>query len=906
MNGFARRGQNSFDAGRPQMLRPADAPKGSALVDSYRHNSLNGFPKEKPKSNPMNPDRAQSSVLVDLKDAVQVHLLAETALFDSKEYEILSQEEVDNLKKQCQLLNQRIEQTRSSLAIQTKYRDAALSMSRLYSPRSEGKRKSFMGNRGSGGSDAAREAEQELDTIQKKCEDLASELWALERRIMEPKQKLLEHTAGILQHTHKTTKQTTTPSSKVPLVNGVPASPESMYTTSNGRDSMDFLDDGFVFDEASLYRSFDMSEAFGAPSRQNTFEIPLKSPIREQNKQLLEESDKLREENEQLRAQMESLLSEVNELRDRDSDQWRLISDTETKLEAFNSQLRAVIVKTDPARNSSYGKPPSGQAEPGDMIGSHLEYLENGLFVIGDSQGNSAAVASKVQALNLQIQDVLLDVNPSHPSPPDLSRGVDDQITYLQDSLRTVEDELQRVADLANSGSADKQASEQSEAVLMGLWDIIQSGYADIRSRKQDRRKTRMEKGLEPDEDDMSDRESFDVDEAYSLSAFSTKIQWLYSQATKLQEQKGVLKRQIKQQRELNNKSDSEKDQAMRDKIDELEQARMRLGEAEKETDNVRAQLSAAFEDLEQLQNGRSEEAAEVEGALEEARGQLKDRNDQLKDRNDKIAALERDTRDVQARLATAEANIDTIAAQLKEANDAKDAAEKAVEEKQTEIKAKEEELGQMTGMVAEYKMEATLAKAELDGAYGTRKERAAEVAALHNSSESAKLQNRVEALEQELKATAKDLTDVVKQSLESEKKIGDLEDELDRVKTERSRLRDEKDKVAGELEQRLEEATGVVEERLEREIARLRKEKEQVQDELDNQRLRSATGPLSPGGTTKTSFLTDSYRVGLRAERKKFEEQMRAEQIVRRKLEDELRSLKRAHGPGKSPLSPR
>ncbi|OTA65099.1 hypothetical protein K449DRAFT_420831 [Hypoxylon sp. EC38] len=897
MNGFASRSSNGFDSRAPPPLRPTIAPRGPALVESYRQDSLNDFERDKPRFNPMNPGRVQSSVLVDLKDPVQVHLLTETALLDSKEYEILSQEEVDDLKKQCQLLNQRIEQTRANLAIQSKYRDAAISMSKLYSPsKVDGKRRSLLGHRHSGSTDAAREAEHELSTIQKKCEELASELWSLEKRIMEPQRRLLEHTAGILQLTHKAANKSTSRPPRNPIVNGVPASPESMYTTSNGRESIsDFLEDGYTFDEASLYLSFDQSDRFNDRSKQNAIEIPMKSPIRGQNKQLTEETERLREENRELRAQTESLLSEINELRGQGSNQWKLISDTEDKLENFNRQLREVVINADPARNGNYKAVPSGRLEPGDMIGSYLDYLENGLITIAQGQGggNSMEVAEKIQAANAQIQDVLLAANINQPPPPDVDLGVDEQLGYLQDMLQVVEDELQRAANAANENSADRSKSEQSETVLMGLWDIIQSGYADIRQRKQERRKARMEKGLDPDEDMSDGGEAFDLDEPYSLSAFSTKIQWLYTQATKLQEQKGVLKRQIKQQRELNSRSDSEKDQALQDKIEELEEARALLHQQEKETDNVRSQLAQAMEDFERSQMGRNEESA----AMDEAR-------EMLKERNAKIASLEASTRDIQARLATAEANVVAITAQLQEANEAKNAASKVIEEKEKELKAKDEELQQMTGMVAELKMEATLAKAELDGAYGSRKERAAEVAALHNNSESAKMQSRVDSLEKELKATAQDLTDVVKQSLESEKKIGELEDELDRVKAERSRIKDEKDRMDEELEKRLQEATSHIEERLESEIARLRKEKEQIQDELDKERLGSARGPLSPGGT-KTSYLTDSYRLGLRAERKKYEEQLRAEQMVRRKLEDELRSLKRAQGPGKSPLSP-
>lgn len=810
----------------------------------------------------MNPERTQSSVFVNLKDSVQVHLLTETALFDSKEYVILSEDEVDDLKKQCQLLTQRIEQARSNLTIQSKYRDATITMTRLYSP--TGRRKSLLGNRLSGGSDAAREAEAERDAIQKKCEELAAELWSLEQRLMEPQRKLLEHTAGILQHAHKTAKKTAAASSRPPLVNGAPASPESMYTTTNGRNSLDFLGDGFVFDEASLYRSFDMNEGLNTQPRQNPIGIPLKSPVREQNKQLVEETDKLRQENDQLRSENEALLAETEALRRQGSDQWNLISNTETRLEEFNHQLREAVVKADPASNSNYDPVPAAQQEPGSMLDTHLDYLENALPLVGNNHDNGTEVASKLQSLNSQIQDILTSADPNHPQAPPLSEDVEEQLEHLQASLQMVGEQLHRNADMAHLTSASKQKSEQSEAVLMGLWDIIQSGYADIRQRKQERRKARMEKGLTPDEEDLSDSDSTDLNEAYSLPAFSSKVQWLYTQATRLNEQKAVLKRQIKQQRELNSKTDSEKDQQLHDKESELEEAFSRLGRAERETDDVRAQLLQAYEELEDLQSGRSQEST----AIEESREQLKQRNVQ-------IQSLEAETRDMQARLAATEASIEVVSTQLKEANDAKESAEKVIEEREKTIKAKEQELEQMTGMVAELKMETAMTKAELDGAYGSRKERAAEVAALHNASESTKLQIRVQTLERELKATANDLTGVVKQSVESEKKIAELESELDRVKAERNQIRDEQEKVNENLERQLQDAT-IDEEKREAELARLRKEKEQVQDELDKERLKAGHGTASPSGASRTSYLTESYRAGLRAERKKYEEQLR------------------------------
>ena len=310
--------------------------------------------------------------------------------------------------------------------------------------------------------------------------------------------------------------------------------------------------------------------------------------------------------------------------------------------------------------------------------------------------------------------------------------------------------------------------------------------------------------------------------------------------------------------------------------MEELERTQEMLIKAEGETELVREELAHTLENLHNLQQHRSEESSIIDEAQVA-----------LRKRNERIAALEAGTKELQARIAEAEAEIRSITAQLQEANEAKNAAEQAAKEKQAEVDSKQKEieenqkeLGETMGMVAELKMEAALAKAELDGAYGSRKERAAEAAALYDTSETAKQQNRIAALEKELKGTAKDLTDVVQQSLESEKKIGALETELDKVTAERARLRDERERAGQELDRRLREAEEEArhaESRLNEDLARVRRERQQLQDELDNERLRSANmPPLSPGGGPRTSYLTEQYRSGLRAERRKHEEQLK------------------------------
>src|SRR5437667_9934315 len=65
-----------------------------------------------------------------------MHLLVETALGDSQAYEVLAFEEIDELKKEYSLLSNRIEATKRKLVLESKVRDAALSLNRLYAAKS--------------------------------------------------------------------------------------------------------------------------------------------------------------------------------------------------------------------------------------------------------------------------------------------------------------------------------------------------------------------------------------------------------------------------------------------------------------------------------------------------------------------------------------------------------------------------------------------------------------------------------------------------------------------------------------------------------------------------------------------------------------------------------------------------
>ncbi|KAJ5318835.1 uncharacterized protein N7506_011539 [Penicillium brevicompactum] len=223
------------------------APLGKSLVDGYR-DSLDPQHDDRSRYNPLNTAHPRSSALLNANDPVALYLLTETAIGDSINYEVLSFEEVENLKKEASVLSSRIVGTRRKLALETKLRDAAQSLGRLYSPPSPRSSGEYAGNTHrrsrsifgrSGTSEALDKSDSELAVSQRRCEQLAQELWRLEGRSQKINQRLLEHTAGVLQMTHK----------------GLKKGPKNA--------ALDNAYDEHEFDDRSLYRTNEHLDQFG-------------------------------------------------------------------------------------------------------------------------------------------------------------------------------------------------------------------------------------------------------------------------------------------------------------------------------------------------------------------------------------------------------------------------------------------------------------------------------------------------------------------------------------------------------------------------------------------------------------------------------------------------------------------
>lgn len=675
-----------------------------------------------------------------------MHLLMETAIGDSQQYGVMSFEEADDLKKEVAVLSTRIDATKRKLAIESKIRDASTSLNRLYTPSSRDSitdstvkptpkrhRRSIMSR--SSGSDLLNKTDEELAASTKKCEDLAQELWRLEKRLQEAQRRLLEHTAGVLQMTHKGFLEEEAPSQQANGINGY----------ANGTHDAPVLNVGGEFDDSSFYRTLDS---------------------------LLEPDDG--RSNNHVAAAFEQ--------------QTQSILETERKIFDFNRRLKDSIAQASAGRQILPAPPAPDLADQGSTeatLQSQLVYLEKGLDTMQRShvdtlQGykqSAYAAEERLEDLNNQLHGIITrssrDPNPQHPLPPEVSgKSPQEQIAFLEGGLDTLEQNVQQLKDDSQDSTSRSLAHEekagQYEGTIQSLWQNLLVEEEKWRQQNQ-----------APNDRSATPKEN------YSLESFAAKVQSLYTRSAGLQEQKDILSRQIQQQRELNSQSDTQKDTRLAGLTIELEQVRRDLEATSKEHESGNNALKAQL------------------AASDEAKGQLLV---ELQDKHQEISGLE-------SRLQTVMADQERQAANAK-------SQEEIIQAKSIEAEKARHEMEDFEGEMVRLQTELTVARAELDGAYGTRAQRAAEVAshpallqeisdlkerntALEtNSHGNAELNQRVQTLQKELSETIGEFELMTKASIEYEKEREHLEVTIDglrdRCESLETQLSDEKVKWLG------------------------------------------------------------------------------------------------------------
>ena len=631
-----------------------------------------------------------------------MHLLMETAIGDSKGYGVLSYEELEELKRERTTLLSRADATRRKLALESKLRDAAQSLNRLYStkgrrestesdvnasPTSPKKlRRNFLGSRNSN-ADTLSRTDDEFAASTRKCEELNNELSALEKRLEVVQRKVLEHTAGVLQMTHKGLKKN--------IRRGeLPRSPESMMSTNHRSvPAFDGIDD---FDERSFYRSNGYDE--DSPQGHGTM---------------------------------------LNGKPQAPGAQTQALADAEHRLKDVNTRLRDMIMRADPDQKME--PPPQlsndqANMNPETQIQEHLGYLAVGLDTIEANQ----------------------------------ARTVHDAQRSIHESADKLEDVNMRLHDMLERTSTTGQALMTMPVGSQGKSMQAQLAFA------------------------------------------TTALDRLNQRLDMYIEQKEILGRQIQQQRNVNFKSDAQKDAQIADLTNELDEAKRLQQIEEREAQSLHDQINLLMEQLDSarqeatlMEQQHSMSSSNALQAEKEARRQAEaDVLAQLKSKQDQHTQLQADivglrqSHDLQMQDHLTKVNNLT----------------KAKEEADVEVQRCHAEMKQLESEVVRAQTDLTVVRAELDGAYGTRAQRAADVSmnpaiqkeiddlndknaelqrhidylqSEHNAvgAGSADLQSKVEVLQKELKETIEDYELMTRASIEFEKERDQLESQIDSLR---------------------------------------------------------------------------------------------------------------------------
>ncbi|KAL8936727.1 MAG: hypothetical protein Q9211_004046 [Gyalolechia sp. 1 TL-2023] len=809
MNGHNRRFSSSssineptYGAGQHAQIEPSSQTLLNGYRDTLQNPDLYGDPKTARRS------MSRSSGALDSHDPVSMHLLMETAMGESRYYGILSIEELDGLKKELALLSSRIDATKRKLVLENKIRDAARSFNRLDSPSNrdsiregfgrspKGHRRSILGSKGSL-SDLLNKHDDEWAASTRKCEELAQELWRLERRKQDSQRRLLEHTAGVLQMTHTGFLKNQTP----------PQSPVGLSHYRTGQDVMTPNDSFYDFDDSSFYRTLDS---------------------------LLE---------------MDDWSIGSNSLpKDSFAAQTRAISETERRLESLTNRLQDFIAQASAGRSPVPKDPISGGGDggvPEKTIQAQLDQLENALEQI---QKDRDSAISEAQHLTTK------------------------------------------------SGLYEERVGHY-ETTLMGLWEVLASNPGQSRQQESQRDSSGSEQS----------NDSSGSDVQFSLEGFQDRVRTLHSRHGNLREQKKILTRQIQQQRELNGKSDAQKDLQISELTMNLEQTQAALEIKQNEEKEARDELILVTQHLDKarqeatLQEQQRESSAR--NALEAERQAWKEAEDQLLAdlgaEQHKIDRLEAELADTKDDLGIAKA---AMRAELDESERRLQQSLAQMEAKTQAAEKANEEMKGLEGEMVRLHTELTVAKAELDGAYGTRAQRAAEMAphpAIQKeldelNERNTRLLQDVASLQSQHDALKADNAELKQRTHTLQRELGDTIGEYETMT--KASIEFEKDREA-----------------LEASLDRLRDRSEELEGQLGEEKLKwmGFKGPMAGGsrdastpGPTSANVLKNEFKKMMREMRAENMKALRLEQEERRKLEAVIRTLKRDQTPAKSPLN--
>ncbi|KAF2860727.1 hypothetical protein K470DRAFT_257743 [Piedraia hortae CBS 480.64] len=480
---------------------------------------LNGYsfgpePTESPLASPK-----EAPVTGEVQqDAVGRHLLHESALADVQGFQVLNMDQVDDLKKEKSRLETRIEATRRKLVLESKVRDAANNLQRLYSasspkarigsgvpPSPDSPRRSRdslllrrSSIRDSTLSKAEDDAASEAAASSKKLEELHADLDTLRDQQQEVERKLLRHTAAVLAKPwHQTTH-----------------SPMPWNTSP----------------EDDLTAEFDLIRDISPSGR--SLKDELRAQHEQQISQIQSRVDRL---NSQLRLILNqpSPQSPTGEISDHLTQLETHLSALQTEFQTLQTQSQAINTRLQDL-NSRF---PESEIPPDPSPESQLSALTINLLSL---QQSSQATSSTLHGHETHLQTLWLNLNPDETTKgsftlPELTS----QILTLQNDHTTLQSTHQSLTEEHTTALQTLQ-SHESELIRLTSELAITKAELDAAHGSRSERAAR-EAALAQPTQDINEWKSRATNLESELNGMTSAFEDLMREAIRLERERGQL-----------------------------------------------------------------------------------------------------------------------------------------------------------------------------------------------------------------------------------------------------------------------------------------------------------------------------------------------------------------------------
>ena len=731
----------------------------------------------------------------------------ETALNDSQYYQILSPEEVDELKKRLAVVSSKIDTTKKKLALETKLRDAAQSINKLNKAHEASRdrvsaparkhSRNFLGSKSGSvdfsASNVSAKAEADFQESVKKCEDLKQEVWQLEHWERELQTTLLEHTAGILQMTHGETTE-----------------------SRKGSDPYSYHD-GM---QGNLGNNLG---AFGGNSQYAPY------------------------------AGIDNTLDYFNSQGGKDSEDYRkqtqLIADVENKVEDLNYRLRDIIAEM--KLSQDFPEPPrleDNLEAVGGVLWEQVSYAEKGLDLLQNATNSAeqtntnlqAVIDERLEGINNRLADIMnrssLGLDWKY-TPPAMVAGktLQEKMGYLRDALNAVDQRVQQLAEYSESSLErlvlyDKTA-QQYDTTMRGLWDTLL--LTEVEAKNPD-----------------GGRPSEILQVEYTLQAYISKFEDFCRLAINLAREREDMVRDMEQQSEMHKKTREVDFAGLNSELVEVRKQMESMdleskGQKEELASTIGklAEATAALSSLEQQKEKNETEALLAErtrvAQLETALQQMKEESSATGELQSKLTQAEQALQRLTSQLEESKASSDVMSLNVMTLRSDLEEQTSIASQSQAQVKDQESE-------IVRIQTELTFAKAELDSAYGSRAQRAAE--------NDQALQKDLSELQERNVSLVAEMTDLrakhdagAKAGAESEAKAAMLQREIA--------------DVIGDYEEMTKASVEFERERegLERTIDGLREKVESLEGQIQEEKVQALGSAKSPSMQTGTNGVRDS-----------------------------------------------